>query len=133
CACAIVVVICGLVTRQFPVHTSDIPCELHLDRALTIAPSPWTSAFALRVYHVLVYSVCFFFFQAEDGIRDWSVTGVQTCALPICDMSTDVDLLVLGGGMAGLSAAAWSVRQGRSVVLVEKGELGGSAARAGFI
>src|SRR5437764_4843441 len=28
--------------------------------------------------------VCFFFFQAEDGIRDTSVTGVQTCALPIC-------------------------------------------------
>src|SRR5260370_7791587 len=25
-----------------------------------------------------------FFFQAEDGIRDSSVTGVQTCALPIC-------------------------------------------------
>ena len=27
---------------------------------------------------------CFFFFQAEDGIRDCLVTGVQTCALPIC-------------------------------------------------
>src|SRR5699024_10023718 len=26
---------------------------------------------------------CFFFFQAEDGIRDRNVTGVQTCALPI--------------------------------------------------
>src|SRR2546426_3917963 len=26
---------------------------------------------------------CFFFFQAEDGIRDYKVTGVQTCALPI--------------------------------------------------
>src|SRR5260221_10905785 len=26
----------------------------------------------------------FFFFQAEDGIRDHCVTGVQTCALPIC-------------------------------------------------
>src|SRR5207245_6087345 len=26
---------------------------------------------------------CFFFFQAEDGIRDATVTGVQTCALPI--------------------------------------------------
>src|SRR5206468_8904908 len=26
---------------------------------------------------------CFFFFQAEDGIRDLIVTGVQTCALPI--------------------------------------------------
>src|SRR3712207_7720892 len=29
-------------------------------------------------------SVLFFFFQAEDGIRDIGVTGVQTCALPIC-------------------------------------------------
>src|SRR2546425_5808034 len=27
---------------------------------------------------------CLFFFQAEDGIRDKLVTGVQTCALPIC-------------------------------------------------
>src|SRR5438093_13614529 len=31
----------------------------------------------------LYFSFFFFFFQAEDGIRDWSVTGVQTCALPI--------------------------------------------------
>src|ERR1019366_77945 len=30
-----------------------------------------------------VLVVLVFFFQAEDGIRDWSVTGVQTCALPI--------------------------------------------------
>src|SRR2546425_1563308 len=29
------------------------------------------------------YSLVFFFFQAEDGIRDKLVTGVQTCALPI--------------------------------------------------
>src|SRR3712207_8323681 len=28
----------------------------------------------------------FFFFQAEDGIRDIGVTGVQTCALPICSL-----------------------------------------------
>src|SRR2546429_4771325 len=28
--------------------------------------------------------VSLFFFQAEDGIRDVAVTGVQTCALPIC-------------------------------------------------
>src|SRR5256885_16159811 len=27
--------------------------------------------------------LCYFFFQAEDGIRDYKVTGVQTCALPI--------------------------------------------------
>src|SRR6266508_4682765 len=31
-----------------------------------------------------MYFYVFFFFQAEDGIRDGHVTGVQTCALPIC-------------------------------------------------
>src|SRR5690606_40767688 len=31
----------------------------------------------------LSYRLSFFFFQAEDGIRDFHVTGVQTCALPI--------------------------------------------------
>src|SRR5438093_6068119 len=36
-----------------------------------------------------VFFFVVFFFQAEDGIRDWSVTGVQTCALPI---SRDDDL-----------------------------------------
>src|SRR5437763_15852756 len=30
-----------------------------------------------------IFVFFFFFFQAEDGIRDTSVTGVQTCALPI--------------------------------------------------
>src|SRR5690606_3220176 len=32
---------------------------------------------------------CVFFFQAEDGIRDFHVTGVQTCALPIFDQPED--------------------------------------------
>src|SRR5690606_41206424 len=32
---------------------------------------------------MLFLSFLFFFFQAEDGIRDFHVTGVQTCALPI--------------------------------------------------
>src|SRR2546422_3163238 len=36
-----------------------------------------------------MYVSCFFFFfQAEDGIRDVAVTGVQTCALPICASSS---------------------------------------------
>src|SRR5438093_8635174 len=30
----------------------------------------------------------YYFFQAEDGIRDWSLTGVQTCALPISSYAT---------------------------------------------
>src|SRR5256885_7285814 len=33
----------------------------------------------------------FFFFQAEDGIRDYKVTGVQTCALPISELSLPVE------------------------------------------
>src|SRR5207237_5013193 len=37
----------------------------------------------------VVLLVFFFFFQAEDGIRDSSVTGVQTCALPILARSSD--------------------------------------------
>src|SRR2546421_8888432 len=37
-----------------------------------------------RVVITLFLVLFFFFFQAEDGIRDLIVTGVQTCALPIC-------------------------------------------------
>src|SRR5205807_4843925 len=36
----------------------------------------------------------FFFFQAEDGIRDYKVTGVQTCALPICRMA-ESDIIIV--------------------------------------
>src|SRR5687768_15509353 len=36
-----------------------------------------------------VFSFCCFFFQAEDGIRDVAVTGVQTCALPISNLYTN--------------------------------------------
>ena len=39
-----------------------------------------------HLYHTLIAeqsNISFFFFQAEDGIRDRDVTGVQTCALPI--------------------------------------------------
>src|SRR5690606_40973603 len=43
-----------------------------------------------RSLTLLMYQRCYvvscFFFQAEDGIRDFHVTGVQTCALPIWAM-----------------------------------------------
>src|SRR5204862_985698 len=38
----------------------------------------------------------FFFFQAEDGIRDLYVTGVQTCALPILRRRRHIQALDLG-------------------------------------
>src|SRR5438309_8997122 len=40
-------------------------------------------------FHCWHYKYFFFFFQAEDGIRDGTVTGVQTCALPIVLGVTD--------------------------------------------
>src|SRR5437762_14124857 len=48
----------------------------------------------------------FFFFQAEDGIRDTSVTGVQTCALPICSRSPDITRRSLSGQCAEISHPA---------------------------
>jgi succinate dehydrogenase/fumarate reductase flavoprotein subunit len=49
-------------------------------------------------------------------------------------LRTEVDLLVIGGGLAGLSAAACALEDGASVVVVEKGPaVGGSALYAGFL
>src|SRR5256885_7855973 len=39
-----------------------------------------------------------FFFQAEDGIRDYKVTGVQTCALPICFYHAVATRIARGAG-----------------------------------
>src|SRR2546426_6825988 len=44
--------------------------------------------------HVARVCMCFlvvFFFQAEDGIRDYKVTGIQTCALPISRQAQPLD------------------------------------------
>src|SRR5690348_6994977 len=45
------------------------------------------------MFHSLAFScvLSFFFFQAEDGIRDGRVTGVQTCALPISELEEELD------------------------------------------
>src|SRR5260221_7438995 len=60
--------------------------------------------------------MCFFFFQAEDGIRDHCVTGVQTCALfissrrrhtrSLCDWSSDVCSSDLCCGVHGKAGRA---------------------------
>src|SRR5437016_11092459 len=62
----------------------------------------------LVFFFVTCFLLCFFFFffQAEDGIRDWSVTGVQTCALPI---STHVEQTAGGGGPSSGSSKGASM------------------------
>src|SRR5690606_39792938 len=42
-----------------------------------------------------------FFFQAEDGIRDFHVTGVQTCALPICVVGVEISGIAVVAGAVG--------------------------------
>src|SRR2546430_10689499 len=49
------------------------------------------------------------FFQAEDGIRDLTVTGVQTCALPIC--SPNQLYLNKGDGTFEDVSEAWGLRK----------------------
>src|SRR3712207_7039391 len=53
--------------------------------------------------------LCFFFFQAEDGIRDIGVTGVQTCALPI--LRTRIAAGARIAAMPGGGAYAWTDTQ----------------------
>src|SRR2546430_10482509 len=59
------------------------------------------------------YSVFFFFFQAEDGIRDLTVTGVQTCALPILSVC---DLQPGSAGVSGVTVRVAVVVAGLVVV-----------------
>src|SRR2546422_11510879 len=65
--------------------------------------------------------VFFFFFQAEDGIRDVAVTGVQTCALPISPRANRCDGACDGSARHGRGhAALWRSeerRVGKSVDL----------------
>src|SRR2546421_8445438 len=59
---------------------------------------------------------CFFFFQAEDGIRDLIVTGVQTCALPISHSMFGTGLLVGGIALATLPALAGALGVGMALL-----------------
>src|SRR2546430_5567673 len=61
---------------------------------------------------LLLFCVLFFFFQAEDGIRDLTVTGVQTCALPIC--INDLICLNRSGVMTGAFTLALRRRASRA-------------------
>src|SRR5262249_56683463 len=62
--------------------------------SITRRPQPWLFQLGPVRFYLeqssrlsLAFGYSFFFFQAEDRIRDWSVTGVQTCALPICSLT----------------------------------------------
>src|SRR5699024_11975954 len=55
--------------------------------------------------------ILFFFFQAEDGIRDRNVTGVQTCALPILSSTGECRGRGSGAAPAGsVDCCSWALR-----------------------
>src|SRR2546426_1328878 len=56
-------------------------------------------------FRLLLTEALVFFFQAEDGIRDYKVTGVQTCALPISARAADV---LRGSASSARPARTWS-------------------------
>src|SRR5207245_8234108 len=69
-------------------HTSSTRSSVYRDRvyvSLSTLLYVFGFSFFIVFYLFISFVVCFFFFffQAEDGIRDATVTGVQTCALPI--------------------------------------------------
>src|SRR5260221_1652125 len=61
---------------------------------------PSVTAAVSDLYSWMAGSSYFFFFQAEDGIRDHCVTGVQTCALPIYDHARFLEVVVTSGARA---------------------------------
>src|SRR2546429_5615193 len=60
--------------------------------------STCTWSFGERAGYLCAACCSLFFFQAEDGIRDVAVTGVQTCALPISDFLCRVIETVIAEG-----------------------------------
>src|SRR6267154_2000451 len=78
------------------------------------------------------YFIFFFFFQAEDGIRDGRVTGVQTCALPISRGITVRALREWGADPAGVATLAGALAELRAapydVVIIDDPMPDGSAA-----
>src|SRR5687767_15445817 len=62
---------------------------------------------------ILAVFFFFFFFQAEDGIRDKLVTGVQTCALPICPAGQLIARHRPRGGRLEVRTVADDDRRGR--------------------
>src|SRR2546428_2799100 len=74
----------------------------------------------------------FFFFQAEDGIRDLIVTGVQTCALPICpaldDQSPAASAIERGKRAAENDIAPPGTIQGRTLIVYSPARTAGSSS-----
>src|ERR1019366_9802873 len=77
----------GVIVKEgFSIHGLNTAASIWASSAIGVLVGVgfYLAAILLAVLCALSMSLLYaLFFQAEDGIRDWSVTGVQTCALPI--------------------------------------------------
>src|SRR2546430_15553655 len=73
-----------------------------------------------------LFSFFFFFFQAEDGIRDLTVTGVQTCALPISTTLATSNLSLTGGSL-GVGNSGALIANASSVAVTDVTMTGGAS------
>src|SRR5690606_39723615 len=95
----------------------------------------FSSVIFLLSFHIFF----FFFFQAEDGIRDFHVTGVQTCALPISAFPKDkpderIDL-VLQSPRADISQEGYDVSTSIDGMVADNGNgwaLGGGVGSSHY-
>src|SRR5256886_13560752 len=82
-----------------PLHVLTVLSSLVLVLIVEVVKVPLSKRYiCVSTRTSTVRDVCpdFFFFQAEDGIRDLTVTGVQTCALPISEIEPE-DVETLAG------------------------------------
>src|SRR2546427_9214534 len=78
--------------------------------------------------------VVFFFFQAEDGIRDLTVTGVQTCALPIscrCGSRCVMSRIANRSGTLGLLVSDSTLYRETTLTMIQLRQLRSEERRVG--
>src|SRR5260221_10209184 len=104
-----------------------------MHRTATLSLRSWfgeSSELCQSILHRSWFWVCFFF-QAEDGIRDHCVTGVQTCALPISCFMLPITMLacarlgvvhsVVFGGFSGEACGLRAADSGSRVLIYADG------------
>src|SRR5689334_14621645 len=95
------------------------PYDIHT--YVDVAPLLASAGYRVIVHYLRGYGTTrfLFFFQAEDGIRDGTVTGVQTCALPIFELSEEDPVVVIHFGMQRGGVDLTPHHRNQSLVMLE--------------
>src|ERR1035437_5556296 len=96
----------------------------------TIVGSSWTSGENAMAHapsrRRVVRSVSESPSVSKQGVSLWSATS-RELAIPVLDKSIDADVCVVGAGIAGMTTAYLLAREGKSVGVLDKGQIGSGA------